>query len=190
MVRDPAAVTMLLRQANCGDSAAGDQLFREVEQQLHQMAERKLSQEKVGGTIQATMLVHDAFLQLVGPHQEVAWNDRKHFFVLAAKAMRRILIDKARARRSLKRGGPQRKRANIEIEGVAEDSRDEDLLALHEALKDLAELDPRQAKIVELRYFGGYDVEDTADLLDVSGSTIKQEFAAAKAWLYRRLNST
>lgn len=187
MADNPAEVTVLLQRANQGDADAGSKLFRRVQDQLHNMAERKLSQEQAGATIQATVLVHDAFLQLVGEEQDVDCNDRKHFFVLAAQAMRRILIDRARGRRALKRGGPDRKRAGLEVDDIAGRSDDDELLALHEALKELADLDPRQAKIVELRHFGGYSVEETAELLDVSGSTIKQEFAAAKAWLFRQL---
>lgn len=187
MTQEPAEVTVLLQQANRGDASAGSKLFRQVQQQLHSMAEQKLSREQAGATIQATVLVHDAFLQLVGAEQEVDCNDRKHFYVLAAQAMRRILIDRARGRRALKRGGPDRKRADVVVENIAARSADDELLALHEALKELAQLDPRQAKIVELRHFGGYSVDETAELMELSGSTIKQEFAAAKAWLFRKL---
>lgn len=188
MADDPAEVTVLLQQANRGNAEAGSELFRQVQQQLHTMAERKLSAEQAGGSIQATILVHDAFLQLVGDGQDVDWNDRKHFYVLAAQAMRRILIDRARGRRALKRGGRNFKRADIAIDHIAGGMTDDELLALHRALKELAEVDPRQAKIVELRQFGGYSVDETADLLDVSASTVKQEFAAAKAWLFRQLD--
>jgi len=177
----------LLQQANQGDAGAGSELFRQVHQQLHNLAEQKLRQEQAGATIQATVLVHDAFLQLIGAEQDVDCNDRKHFYVLAAQAMRRILIDRARRRRAVKRGGPHRQRADVAVDAVAAASPDEELLALHEALKELAELDARQAKIVELRHFGGYSVAETADLLEVSPSTVKQEFAAAKAWLFRQL---
>ncbi len=190
MADKPAEVTVLLQQANRGDAAAGSELFRQVQQQLHNMAEQKLSHEQAGATIQATVLVHDAFLQLVGAEQEVDWNDRKHFYVLAAQAMRRILIDRARGRRALKRGGANQRRAEVAVENIADRSPDDELLALHEALKELAEFDPRQAKIVELRHFGGYTVEETADLIDVSASTVKQEFAAAKAWLFRQLSKS
>ncbi|MEM8945082.1 MAG: ECF-type sigma factor [Planctomycetota bacterium] len=187
MAEEPAELTVLLQQANRGDAAAGSKLFRRVQSQLHSMAEQRLSREQAGATIQATVLVHDAFLQLVGADQDIAYNDRKHFYVLAAQAMRRILIDRARSRRALKRGGPDRKRADIVVEDIAGRSADDELLALHEALKELTTLDPRQAKVVELRHFGGYSVDETADLLELSPSTIKQEFAAAKAWLFRQL---
>jgi len=187
MSDETAEVTLLLHQANHGNAAAGSELFRQVQQQLHSMAEQKLSREQAGATIQATVLVHDAFLQLVGAESEVDCNDRKHFYVLAARAMRRILIDRARRRRAAKRGGPERRRVDVAVEKFPNRSPDDELLALHEALKELAELDPRQAKIIELRHFGGYTVDETADLLDVSASTVKQDFAAAKAWLFRQL---
>lgn len=190
MAEEPAEVTVLLQQAKGGDPSAGSALFRRVQDHLHNMAERRLSQEQAGATIQATVLVHDAFLQLVGTDQKVDINDRKHFYVLAAQAMRRILIDRARGRRALKRGGPDRRRADVEVEHVAARSGDDQLLALHEALKELEKLDPRQSKIVELRHFGGYGVDETADLLEISASTVKQEFAAAKAWLFRQLKRT
>ncbi|MCA9231036.1 MAG: sigma-70 family RNA polymerase sigma factor [Planctomycetales bacterium] len=187
MASRSAEVTVLLHQANDGDARAGSQLFQLVQQQLHQMAESKLAHEPPGTTIQATVLVHDVFLQLMGEGQELDLNDRKHFYVLAAKAMRRILIDRARRRKALKRGGPQGKQANVELDRLETDSNDEEVLDLHQALKRLSEVDPRQAQIVELRHFGGYEVKETADLLNVSPSTVKQEFALAKAWLYREL---
>ncbi len=188
MSENPSEVTMLLRRAKTGDADAGPKLLQLVYQKLHQMAEKKLSHEQDGISIQATELVNDAYLQLVGPGQAaVDLSDRKHFYILAAKVMRRILIDRARTRRALKRGGPHWKRSTVEVETVPGRSSKTDVLALHEALKQLTEIDPRQAEIVEMRYFGGYSVEETADLLDVSASTVKQEFAAAKAWLYREL---
>lgn len=186
MSETPSEVTLLLRRAQSGDSKAAPQLMKLVYDKLHQMAQKKLSQESDGISIQATELVNDAYLQLVGSQQPIDMNDRKHFYVLAARVMRRILIDRARTRRALKRGGPHWKRSAIEVDSVP--SRDNiDVLALHEALKELTKKDERQAQIVELRYFGGYSVEETADLLDVSASTVKQEFAAAKAWLFREL---
>ncbi len=183
----PAEVTVLIRRAQQGDPDAGPQLLEVVYQKLHQMAEQKLAQEQDGISVQATVLVHDAYLQLVGAGEAAVLNDRKHFYIVAAKVMRRMLIDRARSRRALKRGGPAWKRSGVEVEQIADPGPNTDVLALHEALKRLAQLDPRQAEIVEMRYFGGYSVEETADLLDVSASTVKQEFAAAKAWLYREL---
>jgi RNA polymerase sigma factor (TIGR02999 family) len=188
MSESPSEVTLLLRRAKTGDDKAGSRLLQLVYDKLHEMAKKKLSNEQDGISIQATALVHDAYLQLVGSDGAVDLTDRKHFYILAAKVMRRILIDRARARRALKRGGPHWKRSTVAMEAVAASSSHTDVLALHEALKRMAEIDPRQAEIVEMRYFGGYSVDETADLLSVSPSTVKQEFAAAKAWLYRELS--
>ena len=181
-------MTVLLARATGGDDDARSRLFAMVKDQLHAMAEQKLRGEQAGVTIQATVLVHDAYLQLVGSEQAVDWSDRRHFYVLAAKAMRRILVDHARRRRASKRGGPEQRRADLEPNSVADRAEGEQVIALHLALKRLAEIDPRQADIVELRHFGGCSVEETADLLDVSPRTVKGDFAAAKAWLFRELS--
>lgn len=186
-----SGMTVLLVQASRGDDGARARLFAMVEDQLKAMASNRLRGERADVTIQATMLVHDAYLQLIGADEPIDWNDRKHFYVLAAKAMRRILVDHARHRRAAKRGGPHRRRAALEPEQLASADRNttDNILALHEALKRLAEIDPRQADIVELRHFGGYGVAEVADLLGVSERTVKGDFAAAKAWLYRELSS-
>ena len=183
-----AGMTALLLKASGGDSDARGRLFTAVQDQLRNMAQRKLASERADMTMQATVLVHDAYLQLVGSEQAVDWNDRKHFYVLAAKAMRRIIVDHARRRRAAKRGGPHWRRARVEVDELADQGRQNDVLALHQALKRLAEIDPRQADIVEMRHFGGYGVEETADLLGVSPRTVKSDFAAAKAWLFRELS--
>ncbi|MEM8864879.1 MAG: ECF-type sigma factor [Planctomycetota bacterium] len=188
-----SGMTVLLMQASRGDENARSRLFNIVQDQLRAMATNKLRGEQAGVTIQATMLVHDAYLQLIGADQPIDWSDRKHFYVLAAKAMRRILVDHARGRRAAKRGGPQRRRAAVEPgmladRVTADRATTDNVLALHDALKRLAELDSRQADIVELRHFGGYSVAETADLLNVSERTVKSDFAAAKAWLFRELS--
>lgn len=190
MSDSPTEVTLLLHQACRGDENARSDLFRQVHQQLHVMAERKLTGESADVTLQATVLVHDAFLQLVGSADSVDWNDRKHFYVVAAKAMRHMLVDHARRRRALKRGGPNRRSSADDMGQLADRNTDmqQNVLALHDALKRLAEVDDRQAQIVELRHFGGYTVEETADLLEVSPRTVKSDFAAAKAWLFRELS--
>lgn len=192
MSESPTEVTLLLHQACRGDENARSDLFRQVQQQLHAMAERKLTRESADVTLQATVLVHDAFLQLVGQPEAVDYSDRKHFYVVAAKAMRHMLVDHARRRRALKRGGPNHRRSGEDIGRLADPGADmqKDVLALHDALKRLAEIDARQAQIVELRHFGGYSVEETADLLEVSPRTIKADFAAAKAWLFCELSPT
>lgn len=187
MSESPAEVTALLQRATDGDSRAGSRLFRIVHDELHRMAERKLASEPPGTSMQATVLVHDAFIQLMGDGEAPQLNDRKHFYVLAAKAMRRILVDRARYRKAQKRGGPHWKRANVSTESIPGKSTESEILDLHHALKLLQEVDQRQADIVELRFFGGYSVAETADLLGVSESTVKQDFAAAKAWLFREL---
>ncbi|MEM9187029.1 MAG: ECF-type sigma factor [Planctomycetota bacterium] len=181
-------MTALLLQASRGDETARDRLFGIVQDQLRAMANSKLRAEQANVTIQATMLVHDAYLQLIGSDEPIDWSDRKHFYVLAAKAMRRILVDHARRRRAAKRGGPHWRRSAVEPSEVAGRGAGDDVLALHDALKRLGEIDPRQADIVELRHFGGYGVAETADLLGVSERTVKGDFAAAKAWLYRELS--
>lgn len=181
-------MTGLLLQASRGDDDARSRLFSIVQDQLKAMANNRLRGEQPNVTIQATMLVHDAYLQLMGADEPIDWNDRKHFYVLAAKAMRRILVDHARHRRAAKRGGPNRRREAIEPADLAARGVNDNVLALHESLKRLAELDPRQADIVELRHFGGYGVAETADLLGVSERTVKSDFAAAKAWLFRELS--
>jgi RNA polymerase sigma factor (TIGR02999 family) len=185
-----SGLTVLLQQASRGDDAARADLFRVVQQKLHAMAERKLIGESNQVTMQATVLVHDAFLQLIDSKEPVDWNDRKHFYVVAAKAMRHILVDHARRRNAVKRGGPDRKRSGDDVGQIADRnaSMQQDVLAIHDALKRLAEFDSRQAEIVELRHFGGYTVEETADLLGISARTVKGDFAAAKAWLFRELS--
>ncbi len=183
-----SGMTVLLQRATQGDQSARAELFAQVQDQLHAMAQKKLSGEQAGVTIQATVLVHDAYLQLVGSEQGVDWSDRRHFYVLAAKAMRRILVDHARKRRAAKRGGLDARRASLDAKEVAQRAASGDVVALHDALKRLSEVDPRQADIVEMRYFGGYSVEETADLLEVSPRTVKADFAAAKAWLFRELS--
>lgn len=190
MSNEQSGLTVLLQQASRGDEDARTDLFRVVQEKLRSMAQRKLTTENNQVTLQATVLVHDAFLQLVDTKEPVDWNDRKHFYVVAAKAMRHILVDHARRRNALKRGGPNRRRSGDDIGQLADRnaSLQHDVLAVHDALKRLAEFDSRQAQIVELRHFGGYTVEETADLLGVSARTVKGDFAAAKAWLFRELS--
>lgn len=181
-------MTLLLRQASQGEEGARSELLRAVYGKLHGMAENKLRSENAGHSLQATVLVHDAYLQLIGDQQDLEFNDRNHFYVLAAKAMRRLLVDHARSRRALKRGGPHWRRSSADVEQMGTSDRQADeVLALHSALKRLNEIDARQADVVELRHFGGYTVEETADLLSVSPRTVKNDYAAAKAWLYREL---
>lgn len=183
---------MLLQKATSGDDGARAEVLDKVYQNLRSMAEGKLRGEAPGHSLQATVLVHDAYLQLLGDGKDVQINDRQHFYILAAKAMRRILVDHARRRKAAKRGGPDRHRVDVEADQLAatKAAATEDVLAVHAALKRLSELDARQADVIELRFFGGYTVEETADLLDVSPRTVKADYAAAKAWLYRELSTS
>jgi RNA polymerase sigma-70 factor, ECF subfamily len=182
------AITELLSRWQAGESGALDQLMPLVYAELHQMAARYLARERPGHTLQSTGLVHEAFLRLVD-QRRVNWQNRKHFFGLSAQLMRRILVDHGRRSRRAKRGAGV-SNVNLEDAGPVADpgSRDPvDALSVDGALKELEALDPRQARIVELRFFGGLSVVETAEVLDVSEATVKREWAMARAWLYNRI---
>jgi RNA polymerase sigma-70 factor, ECF subfamily len=175
----------LLRAWGAGDQAAFDRLAPLVYGELHHMAARQMQREHPGNTLQATALVNEAYLRLVDING-VRWQDRAHFFALSAQMMRRILVDAARARGSGKRGGgAPHLNLNDSIDAVP--ARDNQLVDLDEALNALAELDPRKAKVVEMRFFGGLSVEETAEVLNVSSVTVMRDWSAAKVWLYREL---
>ena len=158
--------------------------------ELHQQAARAMGRETPDHTLQATALVSEAYLRLID-QSRVQWRNRAHFFGVAAQLMRRILVDHARGRLAAKRGGGVRQLTLDDVDPVGASPNDEavDVLALHEALERLAALDPGQARIVELRYFGGMTIEDTAEALDLSPATIKREWAVARAWLRRELGT-
>jgi len=183
-------VTRLLDAAAGGDPHAADRLLPLVYDELRQLAALKLVQERAGQTLQATALVHEAYLRVVEPDAEPRWDSRRHFFAAAAEAMRRILIDQARHKHSLKAGGG-RKRVELDEaatvavpEGVTAD----DLLALDEALTRLEADDPVKAQLVKLRFYAGVSLEDTARLLDISPATAKRYWVYARAWLFGQLN--
>lgn len=182
-------VTQLLIAWNNGDESARDELLPLVYQELHRLAGRYLGWERTGHTLQATALVHEAYLRLVN-QQEVNWQNRAHFFAVSANIMRHLLVDHARSRQRAKRGG-QVIRITLNEETNANNSATEnrklDLLALDEALNRLAEFDQRKSRIVELRYFGGLSFEETAEVLGVSEITIKRDWLKARAWLFRAL---
>jgi RNA polymerase sigma-70 factor, ECF subfamily len=184
-----ADITGLLLAWGRGDRSAADALVPAVYDELRRQAERAMRREGDEHTLQATALVHESYLRLVD-QRRVEWRNRAHFFAIASTVMRRILVDHARARLSAKRGGGV---APITLAGVAragDDGTDDvDLLALHEALQRLAVLDPDQSRLVELRYFGGLTIEETAEALSVSPATVKREWALARAWLRRELAS-
>lgn len=182
---NPAAVTALLARAHQGDGAATEELFPLVYDELRDLADRYLTREQPGHTLQPTALVHEAYLRLVGP-AGTTWENRRHFFAAAAKAIRRILIDHARGRGRDKRGGGVRPEP-IPKDAVATTGVDLDLLALDEALRRLAELNAQIASVVEMRFFVGLSAEDTAQSLGVSLSTVMRHWRFARSWLYREM---
>jgi RNA polymerase sigma factor (TIGR02999 family) len=181
-------VTRILSAIEEGDPHAAEQLLPLVYQELRQLAAQKLAQEKPGQTLEATALVHEAYIRLVASedtsaHREQHWNNRGHFFAAAAEAMRRILVERARQRRSLKRGGGYN-RVNLEAAFSLADESAEDLLALDEALEKLTQEDPIKAELVKLRYLAGFSVEEAARALGISRATADRYWAYAKVWLY------
>ena len=177
-------LTGLLRAWGDGDLEARDRVLSIVYQDLRGQASRYLRRERAGHTLEPTALVHEAYLRLVPPREP--WQSRAHFFAVAAQAMRRILVDHARRRASIKRGGALT-RVTLEAGMAVGGQREVDLLALDEALEQLSELDPRQAQIVELRFFGGLSIEETSAALGASPTTIKRDWSLARAWLHRKL---
>lgn len=179
-------VTDLLARWSAGDGQAFAELVPIVYQELRRLARYQLSHERPGDTLQPTALVHEAYLRLVDQNR-TQWNGRAHFFGAAAQVMRRVLVDRARERLAQKRGdGVEPEPLDAALGVAAEPSWD--LIALDEALTELGALDPDRVKVVELRYFGGLTVRETAEILEVSEPTVKRDWALAKAWLYRRLN--
>jgi RNA polymerase sigma factor (TIGR02999 family) len=179
-------VTQLLVDWRNGDPEALDRLLPVVYDELRRLARGYLGRERSDHTLAATALVNEAFLRLID-QRKVQWQGRSHFFGIAAQMMRRILVDHARQHNAGKRGGAARKLALDEALALSEE-KDLDLVALDDALKDLAALDPRQSRIVELRFFGGLDIEETAEALEISPATVKREWNMAKAWLYRQIS--
>jgi RNA polymerase sigma factor (TIGR02999 family) len=177
-------VTALLRQWGGGDAKALEQLMPLVYGELRRLAASYLREERPGHTLQPTALVHEAYIRLAG-QREVAWQNRAHFFGIAAQMMRRILVDHARKRQAAKRDAAAWK---VETGAGAElGDRDPELLSLDAALTELESLDPRQARIVEMRFFGGLTVEETAEVTGVSPATVKREWQTARAWLAREI---
>ncbi len=179
-------ITLLLRSAKGGDARSLDRLMEAIYDDLRRLALSHLRRERADHTLQPTALVHEAYLKLID-QRATDWNDRLHFFAVATQIIRRILIDHARERKALKRGGAF-DRVGLDPSGPTAPESSVDLLALDEALTDLAALDERQAKIVELRYFGGCTIDEIAELLDVGRRTVDRDWMAAKAWLFCRLS--
>lgn len=182
MKPSPGNVTELLVAWGAGDKDALDQLIALVHDELHRIAERHMRRERSGHTLQTTALLNEAYEKLVG-QKNVQWKNRAHFFAIAAQIMRRILIDHAKTRLRVKRGGGNLKISLDEVALVSE-PRAEELIALDIALNELATLDPQKSRIVEMKFFGGLNMEEIAELEQVSLTTIEREWRKAKAWLY------
>ena len=185
----PQEVTQLLEAWGKGDRSALDKLFPLVHAELQRIAQRQMRQERDGHTLQATALVNEAYLRLAGQN-DFQWQNRAHFFAVCAQVMRHILIDHARAHARDKRGGGavQVPLAEAElIAGLATGRAAEHFLALDEALRFLERVDPQKGRIVELRYFGGLSIEQTADVLNISQRTVRREWQRSRAWLYRMI---
>jgi RNA polymerase sigma factor (TIGR02999 family) len=180
-------VTRILSAIEQGDPHAAEQLLPLVYDELRKLAAQKLAQEQPGQTLQATALVHEAYLRLVGS-DDPGWDSRGHFFAAAAEAMRRIMIDRARSKATTKRGEGLR-RIDIEQASVADDGREAQLLALDDALTELERHDPQAARLVNLRYFAGLSHQQAARALGVSRRAADRLWALARAWLYQRLNA-
>lgn len=180
------AITQVLNAIEEGDPHAASQLLPLVYEELRRLAAQRLSQEKPGQTLEATGLVHEAYLRLVGADKEKRWDNRGHFFAAAAEAMRRILVENARRKRSGKRGGGMIRQDLDEIQLVAPEL-GEDLVALDEALERLAEKDPVKAELVKLRHFAGLTVDQTAQALGISPATADRYWAYARAWLHAEI---
>ncbi len=182
----PPNVTQLLIGWGKGDKEALDELLPIVYDELRQQAARYLRRERAGHTLQTTALIHEAYLRLVD-QKNVKWQNRAHFFGIAAQLMRRILVDHARTKKRAKRGGSDVRVSLTEATVIAK-TQDLDVLAIDEALNRLAEIDEQQGKIVELRFFSGMTVEETAEVLGISTATVKRDWSMARAWLHREIS--
>lgn len=179
-------VTQILSQIEDGDGQAAEKLLPLVYDELRKLAAKMMAREKPGQTVSATALVHEAYIRLVDVDKAQHWNSRGHFFDAAAEAMRRILVENARRKRRLKRGGGLRKK-EFDQESVAAPETCSDLLRLDAALTELEDQDPRRAQVVKLRYFGGLGIDAIAATLGVSSSTVDRDWAYARAWLFRTI---
>lgn len=180
-------ITELLRDWRRGDAGALDSLTGYIYADLRRRASAYLRGEKPGHTLQTTGLAHEAFIKLIGK-QDIEWADRNHFFAIAAQSMRRILVDHARTKHRAKRGGEQETLPLDDARYVRIDTSGVDLVALDEVLVELAKFDPRQAQVVELKYFGGMTLDEAAEILGVSRETVKRDWQIARAWLRERLS--
>src|SRR5262245_3355906 len=181
----PHEVSQLLADWNSGNQSALDRLIPLVNDELRRLARHYMSRERPGHTLQTTALVNEAYLKLVG-QRSVHWENRNHFYAIAAQLMRRILVDHARTQNYAKRGGKTRA-ISLDETAIVSKKPERDLVALDDALNSLAAIDPRRSKVVELRFFGGLSVEETAEVLKVSPVTVMRDWSVAKAWLYKTI---
>jgi RNA polymerase sigma factor (TIGR02999 family) len=177
-------VTQLLLDWDAGDASALDRLMPSVSAELHRRARRSLRRERNGHTLQPTALVNEVYLRLVD-HQRIGWKNRSHFFAISARILRRILVDHARRRHAAKRGDTAVTLSDELVDPTT--SRSVDLIALDDALAALAELEPRQCRVIELRFFGGLTIKETAEVLEISPATVKVDWNMARAWLFKKL---
>ena len=182
-------ITQLLAQWREGNQSALDELYPLVYDELHRLARRYMSRERKGHTLQTTALINEAYVRLVD-QKNVPWANRSHFFAISAQIMRRILIDHARRHQYAKRGGGARQVSLDEALTVVMPDQSGELLRLDEALKSLAEMDPRRSQVVELRYFGGLNNEEIAGVLHISENTVTRDWNMARAWLYQQLTGS
>ena len=185
-MRPAPEITQMLMAWSNGDQEALQKLAPLVSQELHRLARRYMGRENSGHVLQTTALVNEAYIRLIDANQ-VKWQNRAHFFALSAQVMRHILVDFARSDRNLKRGG-EVQHVNLDEAVVVSPKPDGQLIAVDEALRALAGLNPRQSQIVELRFFGGLSLEETAEVLRVSVATVRRDWTFARAWLHRELN--
>ena len=189
MTRPPQHnITQLLAKWRDGNQSALDELYPLVYDELHRLARRYMSRERKGHTLQTTALINEAYVRLVD-QKNVHWANRSHFFAISAQIMRRILIDHARRHLYAKRGGGAQQVSLEEVAAITPNASRE-LVRLDEALKSLAEMDPRRSQVVELRYFGGLNNEEIAGVLNISANTVTRDWNMARAWLYQQLSET
>jgi len=181
----PHEISVILKDWSGGDRASADVLLTLVYDELRKIAGQYLRKERSGHTLQPTALVHEAYMKLIDI-SDINWQDRAHFFAVSANVMRHILVDHARAKLAEKRGGDVQRIALEDAVSLSNEP-DVDVLAVDDALKELAEFDEQQSRIVELRFFGGLTIEETAHVVGISPATVKREWAMAKAWLHRKL---
>jgi RNA polymerase sigma factor (TIGR02999 family) len=185
-MQTPDGITQLLIRWHAGDRAALEKLMPLVQSELRRLAGNYLRRERQNHTLQPTALVNEAYLRLVDQNQ-ANWQNRAQFYGIAAQLMRRILVDHARQHKAAKRGGSDQQRLSITSAQDVSDKPDLDLLALHEALEELAEVDPKQSRIVELKFFGGLSIEETAEVMQLGHATVERDWKMARAWLRRKL---